>query len=368
MPPRDPNLRLDALHEALSAQPDCQGLAREDLDLLDVGGIAHDHIRLRGLEIAAPDMKAAGTKPAPVLLRVPRLSQWGLAPAENLAYQAACFKRVAPSGVTPRLLGILPVTRTVPMGALLVEEIKGRKPRLPGEMAAIARSLALVHKLAVPPPAECAPLRFHINAVAGTLTAIETQAAFINAAGIAAPARAMIEEEIAWARDFAEEAASRPQTPRLVATDAHPGNFLITRGGRAVLVDLEKMFYGAPAIDLAHASLYTSTMWDPEIASALDAEEVAVFLAAYFEAAGPALAEEVRPWVMPMRRLTWLRTLTWCIRWRVLSAGADDWSAEQLDDATRAHIENIIADYVSPERIEAIRAEWQEARLAAMLA
>ena len=364
---RDPRLRLDALHEALSARPDCRGLAREDLEPLDVGGIAHDHIRLRGLRIAAPDTKAGEAKPLPALLRVPRLSQWGLAPAENLAYQAACFERAAPSGVTPHLLGTLPVTRTVPMGAFLVEEIDGRKPRLPGEMAAIADSLALIHKLAVPPLAECAPLRFHANAVAGTLTAIETQAAFIKAAGVAAPARAMIDEEIAWAHDFAEDAASRPQTPRLVATDAHPGNFLITRDGGAVLVDLEKMLYGAPAIDLAHASLYTSTMWDPEIATALDTDEVTAFLAAYFKAAGPALADEVRPWVMPMRRLTWLRTLTWCIRWRVLSARADDWSADQLTPATRAHIEYIIADYVSPARIEAIRAEWHEARLAAAL-
>jgi len=363
MPTRDPSLRLDSLHEALSARPDCRALAREDLELLDVGGIAHDHIRLRGLKIAA-----SGGKALRALLRVPRLSQWGLAPAENLAYQAACFKRAAPSGVTPRLLGILPVSRTVPMGALLVEEIDGRKPRLPDEMAEIARALALIHTLEVPPPAECAPLRLHANAVAGTLTAIETQAAFINAAGIEAPARPMIEEEIAWAHDFAEDAAKRPQTPRLVATDAHPGNFLITPGRRAVLVDLEKMLYGAPAIDLAHASLYTSTMWDPEIAAALDAEDVAAFLAAYFEAVGPALAAEVRPWVMPMRRLTWLRTLTWCIRWRVLSARAEDWSADQLDDATRTHIETIVADFVSPARIAAIRSEWQEARLAAVLA
>jgi len=232
-------------------------------------------------------------------------------------------------------------------------------------MAAIAQTLARIHRLPVPPRDDCAPLQVHENAVAGTLTAIETQAAFIDAAGIAAPARAMIEEELAWARDFAAEAAARPQTPHLVATDAHPGNFLMTADGTAVFVDLEKMLYGAPAIDLAHASLYTSTMWDPDIATALDAEAVASFLDAYFEAAGPALAQEVRPWVLPMRRLTWLRTLTWCIRWRVLSTSAEDWSADRLDPASRAHIENIVADYVSPSRIEAIRGEWREARFAA---
>jgi hypothetical protein len=354
----DPNDLLDALHDALIARADCRGVARADLEPLKVGGIAHAHIRVRGLAIDG----------APVLLRVPRLSQWGLEPAENLAYQQACFERAAPSGVTPRLFGILPITRGLPMGALLVEAIEGRKPRLPSEMAAIAESLARIHALPVPPRAERAPLRFHENAVAGTLAAIESQAAFIDAADIAAPARAMIAEELAWARHFAGEAASRAQVPRLVATDAHPGNFLVTADGTAVLVDLEKMLYGAPAIDLAHASLYTSTMWDPDIATALKPEAVAAFLAAYFEAAGPALADEVRPWVLPMRRLTWLRTLTWCIRWRVLSTQAEDWSADRLDPAARAHIETIIADYVSPERITTIRAEWHEAKLAAALA
>jgi len=359
---RDPNRRLDALHQALAARPDCAGVARADLEHLDVGGIAHDHIRVRGLAIPTPNSTAA-----PVLLRVPRLSQWGLAPAENLDYQRACFERAEASGVTPRLLGVLPVGRAVPMGALLVEEIAGRKPRLPGEMAAIARTLARIHAMPVPARDQRPPLRVHENAVAGTLAAVETQAGFMPAAGIAPAARAMIEEELAWARDFADEAAARPQIPHLVATDAHPGNFLVTGDGRAVFVDLEKMLYGAPAIDLAHASLYTSTMWDPDVAGALATEEVAAFLAAYFEAAGPALAAEARPWVVPMRRLTWLRTLTWCIRWRVLSARAEDWSAERLAPAVRAHIEAVVADYVSPGRIEAIRAEWREARLAAAL-
>lgn len=354
---RDTNDLLDDLHAALAVRPDSRGVVRADLERLDVGGIAHDHVRVRGHRIGG----------SPVLLRVPRLSQWGLRPEDNLAYQRSCFERAAPSGATPRLLGVLDVSPALPWGALLVEEIAGRKPKLPGEMAAIARTLARIHRLPVSPRTDCAPLRYHENAVAGTLEAIETQAAFLDAAGIAAPARAMIEEEIAWARDFAEEAASRPQTPRLVATDAHPGNFLVTEEGIAVFVDLEKMLYGAPAIDLAHASLYTSTMWDPDIATPLDAGEVGAFLAAYFEAAGPRLADEVRPWVLPMRRLTWLRTLTWCIRWRVLSAQAEDWSADRLDPATRAHAETIVADYVSPARIAAIRAEWRKARLAETL-
>ena len=43
-------------------------------------GIAHRHYRISG----------SGR-----VLRVPRLSQWGMAPQENLAYQEACFRRAA---------------------------------------------------------------------------------------------------------------------------------------------------------------------------------------------------------------------------------------------------------------------------------
>lgn len=354
---------LDALHAALIGLPGCAQVARDDMEPLDVAGIAHDHIRVRGLTLPTDD-----TGPAPVLLRAPRLSQWGLAPAENLAYQHACFTRAAAGGVTPRLLGAIEISNDVPMGALLVEEIAGRKPRLPGDMAAIAKSLARLHTLPVPPPRARPPLQVHDDAVAGTLQVIETQAAFLAEADLKPDARTMIEAELAWSHDFSGQTQGQKQPPRLVATDAHPGNFLIAADGCAVLVDLEKMLYGAPAIDLAHASLYTSTMWDPDVAASLSAGEVADFLAAYFEAAGPALASDVRPWVVAMRRLTWLRTLTWCLRWRVLSRQDDDWSAERLAPPLRAHIQRIVADYVTPARIAEIRSEWEEARLEAALA
>jgi len=354
---------LEALHATLIVLPGCAHVARDALEPLDVSGIAHDHIRVRGLTLPADDTEAA-----PVLLRVPRLSQWGLAPAENLAYQRACFARAAASDVTPKLLGAMDVDDSVPMGGLLVEEIAGLKPRLPGDMAAIARSLARLHTLPLPPMPGRPPLQVHDDAVTGTLSVIETQASFLAEAGLEPEAHTMIETELTWAREFAGEPGIGRQPPRLVATDAHPGNFLIDSDGQAVLVDLEKMLYGAPAIDLAHASLYTSTMWDPDIATALSIDQVADFLAAYFDAAGAALAAEVRPWVAPMRRLTWLRTLTWCARWRVLSRQGEDWSAERLAPTLRAYVERNVADYLTPQRIAAIRAEWQDARLSTALA
>ena len=55
-------------------------------------GLAHAHLRLVGTG---------------VLARVPKQSQLDLPAAANLAYQAACFERAAPSGHVPRLHGVL---------------------------------------------------------------------------------------------------------------------------------------------------------------------------------------------------------------------------------------------------------------------
>ena len=41
------------------------------------------------------------------------------------------------------------------------------------------------------------------------------------------------------------------------------------------------------------------------------------FYAAYLAAIPPGLAAALRPWLMPMRRLTWLRSMTWFAKWRV---------------------------------------------------
>ncbi len=339
---------LDAIHAALTRLPGCGDVRPGDLEPMAVTGIAHDHIRVRGLVLGG----------RPVLVRVPRLSQWDLKPDANLAYQRACFERARPSAVSPRLLGVLPISGALPMGALVVEEITGRKPRLPGDMGAIARCLACIHEL--PVPTARAPLQVHDDPVAGTLAMIEAQAGFLDKSDIDAEARTAVGEELAWARVFAKRPPPGPQPLRLIATDAHPGNFIVGAHtpGLAVLVDLEKMLYGSPAIDLAHASLATSTMWDPDCAGILSAGEVAGFMNTYFRAVGADRAAALKPWILPMRRLVWLRTMIWCARWLALSRRSEDWSAFRLDPAFAGHLRRTIPGYFSPARIAASRAEW----------
>ncbi|CAO3450650.1 hypothetical protein [Azospirillum argentinense] len=325
------------LHGALTRLPAFAGVPSGALEPMPRRGVAHDHVRLSGKGLVA---------------RVPRWSQLGLDPFANLEQQATAFRRAAPSGHTPELAAVLPPGPELPMGALVVTEIVGRPPRLPGDMPAIARALAALHALPLPPDGERAPLPAPADPVAATLVQVERQAVWFERAGLAPDALALLERELDDARAF-HCAAPIPIT--LVGSDVHPGNFLIDAAGKAWFTDLEKAQYGHPAIDLAHASLYTSTMWEREVAAVLAPDEVAAFHEAWEAAVPPALAEAVRPWRQPLRRLTWLRTLSWMARWRVEGAAL----SPDMPDSLAAHMDAHAVDVLRPEIIGRVAAEWR---------
>jgi aminoglycoside phosphotransferase (APT) family kinase protein len=354
-------LDLDALCDALSKLPDFAGIARADLTRMNVKGLAHDHVALRGRD---------------QLLRVPKQSQFALSADDNLAYQAACFERVSRAGRAPRLHGVIQPSAEIPMGALLVDHIRGRPPRLPEDLPAFAESMARVHALALPAPAERAPLADHQDPVAGALEEIEGQVLFLKDSAIEPASRREIEAELDWARAFAAEVAAggEAQPHCLVLTDTHPGNFLIDETGHAIIVDLEKALYGSPGIDLAHATVYSSTTWDSDVWADLDLSQVAAFYHRYLEiitaAAGPAFARALKPWLLPMRRLLFLRAITWCVKWQVLQArerlsdkhaaqSTEDWSADNSDPALIAHVADRVRDYLRPATLKRMRGEWQ---------
>lgn len=350
---------LGALAAALSALPGFAAVSRARLRPLGVKGLAHDHVALEGFAL---DGRA-------VLLRVPRQSQFALAAADNLSYQAACFERVGQSGHGPRLHGVLPPSPDLPMGALAVEHIDGRAPRLPEDLPALAAAMAAVHSLPLPPAESRAPLADHGDPVAGAMTEIRRQAAFLEEAGLSPAALAEIGGELAWAEAFAGDSAALTQPVTLVLTDTHPGNFLIDRSGKAVIVDLEKALYGSPGTDLAHASVYSSTTWDPDTWADLSVQEVAAYYRHYLSLVEPALGEALRPWLLPARRLLFLRAITWCAKWSVLhrrartadkhaAADTEDWSAENSDPALIAHVAGRVAEYLSAPCLARMRGEW----------
>ena len=328
--------------KALSALPALAGISAASLEPAGFTGMAHEHVRIKGRGL---------------ILRIPRVSQWGLPPEVNLAYQASAFRRAAPSGHTPRLEALLPPSLAFPMGALLVEEIRGRKVRLPDDLGAMALCLSRIHCLPLPRADARRPLLSPDSALKQLLATIELQAGFIEAAGLAPQSAAMLAEEIAAARAFVA-AHGEMQTPTaLIVTDSHPGNFVVDAAGKAWFVDLEKAMYALPAVDLAHATLYTSTRFDTEIDATLSREETRAFYRGYLELLDPGRRAALVPWLAPLRRLVWLRTITWCIRWTVASQGSDGWSRARLSAAVLAHLEACLKDFLSPARIAELRDE-----------
>ena len=347
-----------AIESGLQADAALRPLADHPLAKLTDKGLAHDHLRLVG---------------SGLLLRIPKQSQRGYAPADNLRYQAACFARVSESGHGPKLAGMLAPRGGLPFGALVVEEIAGRPVKLPEELPALAACMAQVHALPLPAPETRPPLEDHADPVAGLLTEIEEQARFIPDAGLAAESRQEIEAELAWARDFAVSLGESSQPVTLVLTDSHPGNFLIDAQGKATIVDLEKALYGSPGVDLAHSTVYSSTTWDLDVYAELSLQEVADFYRHYLgiieEAGAEGLAARLRPWLIPMRRLLFLRAITWCVMWSVqhrgeaksadaLEASGSDWSASKSEAALIAHVAGRVAEYLRPDIIARMRGEW----------
>ena len=319
-------------------------LTAGDLVPLPMKGVAHDHL-------AAPRLGLA--------VRVPRLSQWSMPAEAALAYQAEGFRRAAPSGVTPGLHVVLPPDDLLPRGALVVDFIEGRTPRLPDELPALARSLASIHRVPTIPPRRRPPLADHApNPIAATVGLLDNHARFLDG-GVAPDVARLLRDELAWAHDLARTAENAPVSApiTLVATDTHPGNFLVGTDGVARFVDLEKTLYGLPAIDLAHATLYTSTQWDREVMVTLGAGDLQRFHEAYATAVGPVAWARLEPWIAPTRRLTWLRTTLWAVRWRALAASDPDWSSDRVEPSLIAHIQARVADFTSPETIRRMRAE-----------
>lgn len=298
------------------------GIGPDDLRPLRAKGMAHAHWRVAGRRI---------------VVRVPRWSQTDLDPAANLANEAAAYRRAAPSGHVPRLIDVLAPTDRLPMGALLVAAVDGRPPRLPDDLPAVARALAAIHALPLPDPADRPPLSSPADPVRATADLIVRQAAWFDRIALAPAVRTALSDAVAWAAGL--PGAGPPSA--LVGVDVHPGNFLIDADGWAWFVDPERMQYGLPALDLAHATADTSTRFDPDVDAVLDPAAVAAFVDAWAAAVPAPVAEAARALFPTARRLVRLRTLAWMARW---TADVGRTQGAAIDPAVRAHVDRTIAD------------------------
>lgn len=306
------------------------------LPLLDKG-LAHHHVRLQGTGLLA---------------RIPKQSQLGLAPEANLAHQQACFTRAAASGHSPRLHGVLPVSVRLPRGALLVEEIAGDAAVLPRDLGAIAKALGALHALPLAPGSRQLPLSASADPLRDLVDEVVEQARHLPAALLEPAVAALLQRELGALQQLASRRGRPPL--HLIAFDAHPGNFVVRPSGQAVLVDLEKCRHGYAGLDLAHATLYTSTTWDLDSHATLSVEQVHGFHEAWSSAVGADIASAARAWHVPLRHAMWLWSLTWCCKWRALSRlpaqrpeAGEDWSTAHSDAALIAHVRDRVDHYLS---------------------
>ena len=328
-----------ALAQALRANPRFRDVTDAAIEPLAMTGLARAHWRIAGRSL---------------VLRVPRAADPERSPLASLGREAAAFARASASRRTPRLHEIIAPSAAVPLGALVVDEIVGRAPNLPGELGAIAATLAAIHALDLPPAPARAPLADWGNPFAATLALIARNAGYLDVACTAGEARRQIESEFAWARDYAgRHAGTLALLPRtLVTLDAHPGNFIVRKDGTAIFVDLEKAGYGSPAIDLAHATLRPALLWGDVGDAHLARDDVAGFYGSWAAAVPSALAAALRPYLIPYRRLTWLRTTMAFAKFRASAATA------ALEPATAARAERAIAAAFDRDEIERTRQEW----------
>jgi aminoglycoside phosphotransferase len=314
---------------------------------LPATGTAHRHVRLADGRLARVAYAYENDPTAAARLRV----------------QAEAFRYLEPAGCTPRLHEVVEPRAGLPGGALIVDFIEGHAPHLPRELDAMAESLAAIHALPLPPATS--PIPRQDNPFLETLQGVESNAArFLDKAVPDPEARAEIADELGAIRALAPALGTRAQPLAVALADTHPGNFIVDHKGTAWFVDLEKVHVGSAAIDLAHATLPTSTLWHPDVGTLLTRAEVQTFYDDYLALLTRDRAEALAPWLMPMRRLTWLRTTLFMARWRVETRGPRDpanttqWSDAGLDPKMKRHIDAHIDRCFERETIQSIRAEW----------
>ena len=287
---------------------------------------------------------------------------------DNLHYQAACFQRMHPSGHTPQCFGTVAPATHLPMGCLVVEYIDGRPLRLPSEINRAADALAAIHCLVLPEKEKRLPLLNQHTPLHDTFLEVLAQGEYVDQSHCGDASKKAIKHQLALAKRDIEQSGHSPIT--LTSFDAHPGNFLIDSTGKACLVDLEKARYGGAGFDLAHATLYTSTTWDEHCHCILTQAEIDHFYASWSNAMPVQLSSALQPQLLPMRRLMWLWSLTWCAKWTVQSKtknisseqtieNAENWSADNSSASLIQHVQERVNHYLDIETIDRISQEFE---------
>ena len=130
-------------------------------------------------------------------------------------------------------------------------------------------------------------------------------------------ARAEIAEELRAMRGMAPALGQRAQPLTMALADTHPGNFIVDRPASPGSSISRRCMSARPRSISRTRRCRPRRCGIPTSAGVLSRAEVQGFYDVYLERIGSGTAEALRPWLVPMRRLTWLRTTLFMARWRV---------------------------------------------------
>ena len=89
----------------------------------------------------------------------------------------------------------------------------------------------------------------------------------------------------------------------------------------------------------------------------LTRSEVRLFYDAYLNFLPQGKAEVIRPWLLPMRRLAWLRSTTWGCKW-LAEHGKNKISNCNPNNDVLRHTSERLSAFVELETIHQVRSEW----------
>ena len=330
--------------EHIGTSVEALGLNAEPLRPLRLRSLSHEHVRVSNF----------GVVRMPITL--PTDQHW----TEWADFQARAYGTLGRAGLSPKFYASIDSCPALPFGGVLVSYAPGRLPRLPRDYPALARFLAKIHALPVPPRDMCG-LAYHSEPLLAVMQEVRDQAKYLSEAPISEGTRKMLEAELTWLDGFAQSGWVRMGAPPFGLTigRAHSGDFVIKEDGEAVLLDVENLHYGLSILDVGALSIYPATVWDMGVKSDLDEADILDFNRHYLDALPGSFRAHYAPWLAVGRRLATLRLLTWCCLWLVRHRRpGDQWAADKRPPGIMTHMLTQAQHFVSEPVVSALRSEW----------
>ncbi|MBI1215172.1 MAG: phosphotransferase [Alphaproteobacteria bacterium] len=282
-----------------------------------------------------------------LLLRVPRRNQLDMTPEDYLAHQKACYDAAEASGATPALRGLLPPSKDLPNGAMIIDYIESRRPETPEDKQAMAVCMGALNALPLPEnskvQAASAPFEsqwFLLDTLFGH---------YLTGDKIDPAAQKLLLAEKAALREKMDALAARAdELPQgLIGADSHAGNFIIDGDGKAWFVDLEFLTADVPQLDAADAASPLTSRLDPTNKAVFSAAEKKEFYKTWSKQSGYDRLPENDALLALSERMVNMRTLAWLCYW------VQDGRAEQkCSEEARANWDRMADEYLSAPALE----------------